>query len=272
MMATSGLAQLAYDVTGGSQGGNDVLLVHAGVTDRRSWRPLVEVLADRHRCVSYDARGFGETTYEKQDGWSPVDDAVAVLDAAGVDEAVVVGASMGGGTSIELALARPDLVSALVLIGTAVGGAPYPDLTDSQTIDLDARVDAAEEAEDWGELNRLEAWMWLDGPTSPEGRVSGPTRDLFLEMNGIALRAADPGDKIKRDDAWQHVEAIDVPTLILVGRLDVEDMQAVDEQLAAQLPDARLVQLDGVAHLPHFEGDPTTLREISAFIDGLSGT
>jgi pimeloyl-ACP methyl ester carboxylesterase len=269
MIATSGSAQLAYDVTGGSEDGNDVLLVHAGVTDRRSWRPLIEVLADRHRCVAYDARGFGETTYERQDGWSPVDDAVAVLDAAGVDKAVVVGCSMGGGTSVELALARRDRVSALVLIGTAVGGAPYPELTDSVTISLDARVDAAEEAEDWDELNRLEAWMWLDGPTSPEGRVSGPTRDLFLEMNGIALRARDPGDKAKREDAWESAGSIDVPTLILVGRLDVEDIQAIDEQLAAQLPDARLVQLDGVAHLPHFEGDPTTLREISAFVDSI---
>jgi pimeloyl-ACP methyl ester carboxylesterase len=230
---------------------------------------LTEVLADRHRCVAYDARGFGETTYERQDGWSAVDDAVAVLDAAGVDKAVVVGCSMGGGTSVELALARRDRVKALVLIGTAVGGAPYPELTDSQTISLDARVDAAEEAEDWDELNRLEAWMWLDGPTSPEGRVSGPTRDLFLEMNGIALRATDPGDKAKREDAWQSADTIDVPTLILVGRLDVEDIQAIDEQLATQLPDARFVHLDGVAHLPHFEGDPATLREISAFIDAL---
>ena len=55
----------------------------------------------------------------------------------------------------------------------------------------------------------------------------------------------------------------------MVGRLDVEDIRAVDEALAEALPDARLLWLDGVAHLPHFEGDPTTLREIADFVDGL---
>ena len=90
------------------------------------------------------------------------------------DKAVVVAASMGGGTAGDLVVARPDRVKALVLIGSSLSGAPYPDLTDSQTVELDARIDAADDAEDWDEVNRLEAWMWLDGPTSQEGRVSGP--------------------------------------------------------------------------------------------------
>ncbi|HEY3188445.1 MAG TPA: alpha/beta fold hydrolase, partial [Solirubrobacteraceae bacterium] len=89
MFATSGRAQLAYDVTGGA-GGADVLLIHAGVNDRRSWQHVVERLGPRHRCVAYDMRGYGETTYEPEAGWSPVADAVAVLDAAGVQRPVVV--------------------------------------------------------------------------------------------------------------------------------------------------------------------------------------
>jgi pimeloyl-ACP methyl ester carboxylesterase len=269
MFAPSGNAQIAYEVSGGSAEGQDVLLIHAGVTDKRSWKHVIDVLTPRHRCIAFDARGFGETTYEPQDGWSPVDDAVAVLDAAGVDKAVVVAASMGGRTAGDLVLARPDRVKALVVIGAAVSGAPYPDLTDPQTVDLDARVDAADDAKDWDEVNRLEAWMWLDGPTSPEGRVSGPTRDLFLEMNGRTLRAADPGEKAAVEDAWPRLATIDVPTLVLIGRLDVEDMVAVNEQMAGMIPDARLVWLDGVAHLPHFEGDPTTLHEIQAFVDAV---
>jgi pimeloyl-ACP methyl ester carboxylesterase len=56
VFAASSSAQLAYDVTG-AEGGADVLRIHAGVTDRRSWRHVVERLAPRHRCVAYDARG-----------------------------------------------------------------------------------------------------------------------------------------------------------------------------------------------------------------------
>jgi pimeloyl-ACP methyl ester carboxylesterase len=49
--------------------------------DRRSWQHVIDRVSPEHRCVSYDARGFGETVYEPEDGWSPVNDAMAVLDA-----------------------------------------------------------------------------------------------------------------------------------------------------------------------------------------------
>ena len=173
MFATSGNAQIAYDVAGDGASGTDVVLFHAGVTDRRSWRQVVERLSPRHRCVAFDARQFGETTYERDDGWSNVDDAMAVMNAVGVTRPVLVAGSMGGATAIDLALAHPERVGGLVLIGPAVHGAPYPDITEEPTATLVARAEKAEESEDFEVLNRLEAWLWLDGPTAPEGRVSG---------------------------------------------------------------------------------------------------
>jgi pimeloyl-ACP methyl ester carboxylesterase len=126
MFATSGRARLSYETTG-VEGGADVLLIHAGVNDRRSWRHVIERLAGPHRCVAFDARGYGETTYEPEDGWSRVADAVAVLDAAGVERAVVVACSMGGQAAVDLTLAHSERVAGLLLIGAAVRGAPYPD-------------------------------------------------------------------------------------------------------------------------------------------------
>ena len=64
MFVASGRAQLAYQITGVDDGA-DVLLIHAGVNDRRSWQHVIERLASRHRCIAYDARGFGETTYQR---------------------------------------------------------------------------------------------------------------------------------------------------------------------------------------------------------------
>jgi pimeloyl-ACP methyl ester carboxylesterase len=268
--ATSGRARLAYETTGGGDGA-DVLLIHAGVNDRRSWRHVVERLAPRHRCVAYDMRGYGETTYEREDGWSPVADAVAVLDAAGLERPVVVACSMGGRTAIDLTLAHPDRVAGLALIGSAVRGAPYPDVHEGQTAELGARLQAAEEAGDLDEVGRLEAWLWLDGPRSQEGRVSGPARELFLGMNGRALRAEDPGEQADPPPAWPRLGEIAVPTLVMIGRLDVEDIVVIDEQLAQRIPGARLVWLDGVAHVPHLEGDKRTLDEIAAFADEFAG-
>ena len=267
MFATSGRARLAYDDTGG-EGGADVLLIHAGVNDRRSWKHVVERLSPPHRCVAYDMRAFGESSqYEREDGWSPVADAVAVLDAAGLRRPLVVACSMGGQTAIDLALAHPERVAGLLLIGTAIRGAPYPELTEGPTHDLDVLIEAAEEAGDLDELGRLEAWMWLDGPDAPEGRVSGPARDLFLAMNAIALRAEDPGEQAQPPDAWPRLGEIAVPTTLLVGRLDTEEIRAVDELAAGLIPGAEFKWLDGVAHVPHLENDPATLDAIAAFSD-----
>jgi pimeloyl-ACP methyl ester carboxylesterase len=271
MFATSGRAELAYDVTGErASGGHDVLLLHAGVTDMRSWQPVVDRLAGRHRCIRFDARGYGQTRYQREGGWSPVSDAVAVLDAAESNRAVVVAGSMGGATAIDLALAHPERVTGLVLIGSAVRGAPYPDITEGATARLTALGDAAEEAEDIDELNRIEAWMWLDGPAAEEGRVGGELRALFLEMNGRALAAEDPGDKADAPDAWPRLAEITVPALVLAGRLDTDEILPISRQLARELGNARLLLLDGVAHLPHLEGDPATLAAISDFVDGVS--
>jgi len=266
MVATSGRARIAYDSDGGD-GGADVVLIHAGVNDRRSWRHVADRLAPRHRCVSYDMRGFGETTYEREEGWSPMADAVAVLDAAGVERAVVVACSMGGQAAIDLALGHPDRVAALLLIGTAVRGAPEPELTGGPMADLIARIESAYEAGDLDELGRLEAWMWLDGPAAPEGRVGGAARELFLDMNGRALHAEDPGSEAELPDAWPRLGELAVATLVLVGRLDTEDTVGVAEHVAALVPGARLVHLEGVAHVPHLEGDPATLDAIAAFVD-----
>jgi pimeloyl-ACP methyl ester carboxylesterase len=267
MFVTSGRAQLAYEITGGNDGA-DVLLIHAGVTDRRSWRHVVERLARRHRCIAYDVRSYGETQYEREDGWSPIADAVAVLDAADVGQAVIVASSMGGQTAIDLALGHPDRVAGLVLIGPAIRGAPYPELVTGPTAELNSKIEAAEAADDVDEVNRLEAWMWLDGPAADEGRVVGHARELFLEMNGRALRAEDPGKQAEIPAAWPRLSQIAAPMLMMIGRLDAEDIAAIDEPASRLIPNARLVWLDGVAHLPQLEGDATTLEEIAKFVDG----
>jgi pimeloyl-ACP methyl ester carboxylesterase len=242
------------------------LLIHAGVNDRRSWQHVIGQLSPRHRCVAFDQRGFGETTYEREDGWSPVADAMAVLDAAGLQRPVVVACSMGGQTAIDLALANPDRVSGLVLIGTAIRGAPYPNLEKGPTAELNARLDAADAAGEIDEVARLEAWMWLDGPSAQEGRVDGPARELFLDMNARALRAPDPGEQAEISPAWSRLGEIVAPTLMMIGRLDAEDVQGIDEQAAGMIPGARLRWLDDVAHVPHLEGDQATLDEIETFV------
>jgi pimeloyl-ACP methyl ester carboxylesterase len=265
MEITSGSAVLAAEEQG--TGSPVVLLLHAGVTDQRSWKHVVDALPDR-RCLTYDARRYGRTTYEPEDGWSTVDDAIAVLDAYDVGQAVVIGASMGGKTSIDLTLLHPDRVRALVLIGPGVSGAPDREVEEGVK-PLEAALEAAWEAKDLKELNRLEAHIWLDGPLTPEGRVGGAVREQFLEMNGLSLAAPDPGDDDSGVSAWDRLAEIGVPTLLLVGEHDLAEIRENCERAARAMPEARLVELPGVAHLPHLENDERTLSEIAAFVHAL---
>jgi pimeloyl-ACP methyl ester carboxylesterase len=193
---------------------------------------------------------------------------VAVLDAYDVDRAVVVGSSMGGRTSIDLALSHPERVRALVLIGPAVSGAPEPTY-EPEVLALDETWEAAEAAGDLDAVNEIEARVWLDGPTAPEGRVTGAPRDLFLQMNRRALAADETGEQSAEVSAWDRLAEIGVPTLLLVGEHDLRYIHENCAHAARTIPGARLVELPGVAHLPHLENDERTIAEIAAFVAAL---
>ena len=267
MRVRSGQAELACDVFGAASDDTrpGVVLLHAGVADRRGWRALGPALATDRRCVAFDRRGFGDTSYEPEPH-SSVEDTLAVLDAAGIDRVVAVGNSMGGRVALDLALGHPERVAALVLIGTAVRGAPDPGPVSAALDALVRAIDAAEEAGDLDEVNRLEARLWLDGPDAPEGRVGGAARELFLDMNGRALAAADPGPDAPLAPAWDEVERIDVPVLLAVGELDLPHVVERSAVLAARLPRGRLIVLGGVAHLPTVEGNDAFVADVVDFL------
>ncbi|HEY7071722.1 MAG TPA: alpha/beta hydrolase, partial [Acidimicrobiales bacterium] len=164
------------------------------------------------------------------------------------------------------ALTHPERVEALVLIGTAVRGAPDPAESSTAVDRLVAAIDAAEESGDLAEVNRLEAHLWLDGPDGPEGRVGGEARSLFLEMNGRSLEAWDPGPEEPLPSTWDLLSEIPVPALVAVGELDLPHIQARSATVSARLPRGRLLVLRGVAHLPTLEGNDVLNREVCRFL------
>jgi pimeloyl-ACP methyl ester carboxylesterase len=266
--AHSGRARIAYEIVGATGTGPDVLLIHAGVTDRRSWAGVIERLAPHHRCVAYDQRGFGETVYEPEDGWQAVDDALAVMTAADLSRPAIVACSMGGRTAIDLVLAHSERVAGLVLMAPAVRGAPNIELDPAGPLAaFEAAMTAAEAQGDVDALIALDAHLWLDGPTAPEGRVAGEARSLFIDMDRRAELAADRGAEAELASAWDRLDEITVPTLVLAGRLDTEPLRMRGPELAQRIPGAEFRWLDGVAHLPHMEGDEATLSAISEFLD-----
>jgi pimeloyl-ACP methyl ester carboxylesterase len=169
---------------------------------------------------------------------------------------------MGGGLALDLTLTEPDRVAALVLLAPAVSSAPDIEEVDQHTQRLGDLLDAAMDAGDNDEVNRLEMWLWLDGPASPEGRVGGAARALAIEMNAALLRRGESEHNGKSGlDTWGSLEDMPVPTPVACGELDLPVFVDRCHTIAERIPDARYVHLTDTAHLPYLE-DPHQVADL----------
>jgi pimeloyl-ACP methyl ester carboxylesterase len=236
-----------------------VVLLHEGVADRRGWRDMAGYLAPELTVVAYDRRAFGQSPPSAVP-FTHVDDLLAVLDQVAGGPAWLVGASAGGGLALDTALTAPDRVAGLVLLGSAVSGAPEPEL-DPATERLGTLIDEAMASGDLEEANRLETHIWLDGPAGPENRVTGPARSLALDMNAIILGHGVPEDAGDSGvDAWNRLEEVRVPVTVACGDLDVPFLISRSRELAGRIPGARYEALPGLAHQPYLEEPVTVAR------------
>jgi pimeloyl-ACP methyl ester carboxylesterase len=237
--------------------GPPVLFVHAGIADRRMWQPQVDLFSRRWRVVCPDLRGFGCSDHDDEPfrhSW----DLAALLDGLGISDAVVVGASMGGAASIDLALERPDLVRALVLVGSVYDGFEFRD------DDLFARwreLDAIAGTGDLDQAARAEASIWLGDATAP---------DVRHQVVAMIRRSYDHGEIDQTDvavPARDRLDLVEVPTMVLVGDQDRPDIRCAGEELARQIPNTTFFTIPGAAHLPSFE-QPLSFNDLlSAFVE-----
>lgn len=238
-----------------------VVLLHEGVADSRGWAELAKLLAPEVTVVAYDRRGFGRTPVSAEP-FSHLDDLFAVLDAVdGGSPVLLAGASAGGGLALDAALTAPSRFTGLVVMGTAVSGSPEPAL-DPATTRLDQLLEKAYESRDVDEINRLETWVWLDGPAQAEGRVGGAARTLALDMNAVIIHNDAPEEAGGSGlDTWHRLAEIQVPVTVACGDLDVPYIMDRCRLIAERLPRARHRVLAGMAHQPYLES-PETVAEV----------
>ena len=241
-------ARLSYEVCGE---GEPLVLVHAGIADRRMWDGQMQAFASDFRTVRYDMRGFGETAMA-EGPFSHHEDMRGLLDSLGIERAHLVGCSMGGGAALDFALGHPERVGALVLVGSAVGGFEADFGPPEQWDELVA----ADEAGDLERVSELEVEIWVVGPGRRPESVDGAVRNLVYEMNLIALRneALGLGEEVPPDPpAAERLSEILAPALVVVGDADQPWTLAAADLLATEIPNARKVVMSGTAHLPNME-------------------
>jgi pimeloyl-ACP methyl ester carboxylesterase len=237
--------------------GATIVLLHAGVCDRRCWREVGARLGAAGRdVVAYDRRGFGDVPPASAP-FRHVDDLLAVLDAVSPDAPTwLVGSSMGGAVALDAALEAPERIAGLVLLAPAVSGDPPLDEEAyiAATDGLAEAIDAAWTAGAQEECNRLEVRLWLDGPAGPEGRVSGAPRELALDMNRIIIANGESeADGASGLDAAGRLDEIAIPAIVACGELDVAVTARRSAELADALANATYRSLPGRAHLPYLE-------------------
>lgn len=250
MRTTGGIA---YD-RAGRRGDLPVILLHAGVADRRMWDPLWSALAVERDVVRLDLRGFGESTTRPRGMLSPVDDVLDTLAEIGIDRSHLVGASFGAAVAVEAALARPRQVASLLL--SPPGGSLIAELTP----DLRAFMEIENAALARGDLgDAVEATLawWVDGPRRKARDVDPTVRELVRLMQRRAFEVTAGWDDIEEREldpaALDRLAEIRVPTLVLVGSLDLEAIHEAARCVADGIAGASLVNWPDTAHLPSME-------------------
>jgi 3-oxoadipate enol-lactonase len=234
-----------------------VVLVHAGVADRRMWDPQWGVLSARMDAVRVDLRGYGESDDAPTEPFAHPVDLWETLDALGVTRCHLVGASLGAGVALEAGLARPDAVESLLL--APPGGSLIATRTDDLA-DFAAAEDAALEAGnvDAAVQANLDAWVAGRGrqlaEVAPEvvAEVARMQRRAFDIQLGWGWEAIDLELEPQRDPMHRLAE-VTAPVLLVVGGLDLDTILDSADRLEHALDDVTRVDWPDVAHLPSLE-------------------
>jgi pimeloyl-ACP methyl ester carboxylesterase len=233
--------------------GTAVLLIHGHTLDRRIWNPVMPGLLDaRLRVVRPDLRGHGESS-RPDFGYHFIHhaaDMAAVLDAVGLERALVVGYSVGGGVALELAITMPERVAGLVLVSPVMPDRPFdPEFMDNlKAVARAIRADGVEAA--------------MMGPWA-----SSPLFEFSFTRPGVRERAAEitrdfPGAEYlatQRDDVrrtWKvpdRLSGIDLPTMVVAGANEMPGFIAFAEEAAAGIPGAVLELFENCGHLVPLE-------------------
>ncbi len=257
--AKNGDVTLHYEDEGS---GHPVLLIHGHTSDRRIWDPVMPgLLGGGLRVIRVDLRGHGRSTrpdfgYHFSDHAA---DMAAVLDAAGVETAAVVGFSIGGGVALEMAVTMSERLSRLVLMSPVMPDRPFEPAFIENLREV-ARVARAEGITaamlgPWAENPLFE--FSLSKPGIRE-QVEAMTRD-FPGAEYLATRR----DDVQR--SWtvpDRLGEITVPTLVVAGDHETPGFRKYAVEAAEGISGARLEIFENCGHMLPLEEPDRVARAI----------
>lgn len=250
---------LAVDYAGQ---GELLLLLHGVGGNRRNWRDNIPALAEKFRVVAWDARGWGGSDdYEGALTLSDMSaDIARVIDHFGCDKAHILGLSMGGRNAMHFATTCPHRVASLVLCDTLVGFSGWSAEKRAEFVRL--RKEALLGGKELSDIAVPMARSLVSPRATPEAveQLADSFRRLrkFMYIKAIEMLVNEPDQ--------DNLEAIAVPTLVLVGEDDPITPLADSRRIAAAIPSAQLVVIPGAGHLLNLEKPKEFNDTVLAFL------
>lgn len=276
--------RLAWQEFGEGVEGSDVILLLPtwSIVHSDFWRYQVPVLSRTHRVIAFDGLGNGASDRPldptRYDDYSFADDAVAVLDARGVDRAIVFGASQGGAWALAMAARYSARVQGLVFIAPNVPLAPgHPERVVSAAAFEDWMVDH----EGWAKWNRH---FWLEnypeflrfffGKCFTEPASESLIESFFqmgmLTTPEVLLASVGSGaNSLTLESSTESAKAIAVPSLIIHGDVDAITPLGRGQELA-RLSGAEIHILAGSGHEPHVRNPEIVNPIVERFLCGMA--
>ena len=236
-----------------------LFLLHSLLSDRASFDAIAPKLSQSFRVIVPELPGFGGSQAVGGDLAAVADRmAEAVKDAAGADDAIVLGNGYGGFAALQMAIRHPDIATRLILADcgaafSASGREAFRNMAAaSKAKGLSASTDVA--------MRRLFA---------PEFQEKHPDlmrdrREAFLRTDPEVFRAACAA--LAELDLRPQLGQVKVPVLVLVGEHDEATPPPMSHELAAGLPNARLKIIPGCAHVPQLQSPGLFLDAIDDFL------
>jgi 3-oxoadipate enol-lactonase len=248
-------SHLYYEVHGR---GRPVVLIHGGNLDAGMWDADVPALAAHFRVITYDVRPYGRSGPATADyAWHA--DLRALLDHLKIERADLVGLSLGARVAVNFALAHPSRVDRLVLAGPGVDGWPFAPDPHLPALIAAAKAKDADKATALWLAHPYMATAMRDPATAARVRqLAARNRHIWLQSVGPAVVPAPP--------ALGRLGEIRSPTLVIVGTLDVADIQGTARRLAADVAGARLEVLEGIGHMVNLEAPERFRTLVTAFL------
>jgi len=249
-----GGSKIYYEMRGS---GPAILLLHDGSLASRTWDEVWEPLAKRHQVIRYDRRGYGRSGAASTP-FSPTGDLAKLLSHLKVQHAVIVGSSSGGALAIDFAIAHPEMVDGLFLIGPVLHGMEY-------TAEFHQRANRNNMPM---EHNDVKTWArnWAQDPFLVAGPNEAARRKIYEELVANV-------EKIKNYDstleeklsppASKRLGEIKAPTLILVGEADVADVQTHCDAIKAGIGDSERVVVKRAGHLIQLEKPDEVIKHLN---------